>query len=252
VTEARLYDRIGTGYPATRRTEPRIAARIDAALGTAGTVVNVGAGTGSYEPPGRRVTAVEPSAVMLGQRPSGAAPAVQAVAESLPFANASFDAAMAVWTVHHWADPAAGLAELGRVARDRVVVATWDPAFRGEFWITDRYLPEIRKADASAFPSIEAIAAALGGRVRVTPLPIPHDCADGFLGAFWARPEAYLDPAVHAGMSSLATADPESIAVGLARLAADLASGDWDARYGGLRALDELDLGYRLVIATPE
>jgi SAM-dependent methyltransferase len=250
VTKARLYDRIGTGYPATRRTEPRIAARIDAALGTAATVVNVGAGTGCYEPPGRRVTAVEPSAVMIGQRPPGAAPAVRAAAESLPFPDASFDAAMAVWTVHHWADPPAGLAELRRVARDPVVVATWDPAFRGEFWITDRYLPEIRTADASVFPSIEMIAAALGGRVEVAPLPIPRECADGFLGAFWGRPEAYLDPAVHAGMSSLATADPESMAAGLARLAADLDSGAWDARYGRLRALDELDLGYRLVTAT--
>jgi len=157
---------------------------------------------------------------------------------------------MAVWTVHHWADPPAGLAELRRVARDPVVVATWDPAFRGEFWITDRYLPEIRTADASVFPSIEMIAAALGGRVEVAPLPIPRECADGFLGAFWGRPEAYLDPAVHAGMSSLATADPESMAAGLARLAADLDSGAWDARYGRLRALDELDLGYRLVTAT--
>jgi SAM-dependent methyltransferase len=250
VTGARLYDRIGAGYPATRRTEPRIAARIDAALGTAETVVNVGAGTGCYEPPGRRVTAVEPSTVMIGQRPPGAAPAVQAAAESLPFADASFDAAMAVWTLHHWADPAAGLAELRRVARDRVVVATWDPAFQGEFWITDRYLPEIRQADASVFPSIEAIAAALGGRVAVTPLPIPRECADGFLGAFWARPEAYLDPAVHAGMSSLATAAPVAVAAGLGRLADDLDSGEWEARYGRLRALDELDLGYRLVTAT--
>ena len=247
---ARLYDRIGAGYPATRRTEPRIAARIYAALGTAATVVNVGAGTGNYEPPGRRVTAVEPSAVMIGQRPPGAAPAVQATAESLPFADASFDAGMAVWTVHHWADPAAGLGELRRVARDRVVVATWDPAFRGEFWIADHYLPAIRDADAAAFPPIAVIAEALGGRVEVASLPIPRDCADGFLGAFWARPEAYLDPAVRAGMSTLAAPDPGVVDAGLARLAADLSSGAWDTRFGGLRALDELDLGYRLVTAT--
>jgi len=247
-----LYDRIGAGYPSTRRTEPRIAARIDTALGTADTVLNVGAGAGAYEPPGRRVTAVEPSAVMLGQRPPGAAPAVQALAERLPFLDASFDAAMAVWTVHHWADPATGLGELRRVARDRVVVATWDPGFAGEFWLMSRYLLEIRAADAAAFPAMAGIARALGGTVEVAPLPIPHDCADGFLGAFWSRPEAYLDPAVRAGMSTLAAADPDVVAAGIGRLAADLESGDWDARFGDLRRMDELDLGYRLVVATRE
>jgi SAM-dependent methyltransferase len=246
-----LYDRIGIGYPATRRTDPRIAARIDAALGSARTVVNVGAGTGSYEPSGRRVTAVDPSAVMIGQRPPGAAPAVQATAERLPFADDTFDAGMAIWTVHHWADPAAGLSELRRVARDRVVVATWDPAFPGDFWLLSRYLPALRDTDAATFPPITVIAARLGGAVDVAALPIPHDCADGFLGAFWARPEAYLDPAVRAGMSTLAAADTGVVAAGLGRLAADLDSGAWDADFGELRRMDELDLGYRLVVATP-
>ena len=248
---AQLYDRIGTGYSVTRRTEPRLATRIDAALGSAETVVNVGAGTGSYEPRGRRVVAVEPSAVMLRQRHPDAAPAIQGQAERLPFPDGTFDAAMAVWTVHHWADPPAGLAELRRVARDRVVVATWDPELGGDFWLFARYLPAIRDADAAAFPAIATIAEALGGRVDVAPLPIPQDCADGFLGAFWARPEAYLDPAVRAGMSTLAAADPDVVAAGLSQLAVDLDSGEWDARFGELRRTAELDLGYRLVVARP-
>jgi SAM-dependent methyltransferase len=246
----RLYDRIGAGYPTTRRADPRIAARIETALGDAETVVNVGAGTGSYEPRGRRVTAVEPSAVMIGQRPERAAPVVRATAERLPFADRSFDAAMAVWTVHHWDDAGAGLRELRRVARDRVLVATWDPQFRGNFWLFARYLPRLRDRDAAAFPSIAAISTALGGGVQVLPLPVPHDCADGFLGAFWARPEAYLDPAVRAGMSTLAAAGDAALADGLAQLRAELVSGEWDARHGHLRHRAECDLGYRLIVAT--
>jgi SAM-dependent methyltransferase len=247
---ARLYDRIGAGYTATRRPDPRIAAQIDAALGNAVTVVNVGAGTGSYEPGGRRVTAVEPSQVMIAQRPAGSAPVVRAAAEALPFPDRGFDAAMAVWTVHHWDDPAAGLAELGRVARDRVVIATWDPAFASEFWLTTRYLPRAREHDVGRFPDPSAIAAALGLGVSVAPIPIPRDCADGFMGAFWARPEAYLDPGVRAGISTLAGAPEGTHDEGLARLAADLESGEWDARFGHLRSLEQLDLGYRLVVAT--
>ncbi len=246
----RLYDRIGSGYPTTRRTEPRLALQIDRALADADTVVNVGAGTGSYEPAGRHLTAVEPSAVMIGQRPAGAAPVVQAAAERLPFPDRSFDAAMAVWTVHHWDDAAAGLAELRRVARDRVVVATWDPAFRGEFWLIGRYLPEVGDRDAASFPAIAAITEAFGGTATVTPIPVPHDCVDGFLGAFWARPEAYLDPDVRAGMSTLAAADEDALAAGLSRLSAELESGAWERRYGHLRRLPELDLGYRLIVAT--
>jgi len=153
--------------------------------------------------------------------------------------------------VHHWDDAEAGLRELRRVAHGRVVVATWDPAFRGEFWLLERYLPELRDRDAAAFPAMAAIARALGGAVDVSPLPVPRDCADGFLGAFWARPEAYLDPAVRAGMSTLAAAGPEMVAAGLARLEAELASGEWDARHGHLRERAELDVGYRLVVATP-
>jgi SAM-dependent methyltransferase len=213
-------------------------------------VVNVGAGAGAYEPTDRRVTAVEPSPVMRAQRAAGAAPVLAARAEQLPFADASFDAAMAVWTVHHWDDADAGLRELRRVARGPVVVATWDPAFGGTFWLLDRYLPQLRERDATAFPAIDRIARALGGHIRVSPLPIPRDCADGFLGAFWARPEAYLDPAVRAGMSTLHALDAAVVAAGLARLEEDLASGEWDALHGDLRRQAECDLGYRLVVAT--
>jgi SAM-dependent methyltransferase len=242
VTEA--YDRIGTSYARTRREDPRIAARIRAALGDASTVVNVGAGTGSYEPADLDVVAVEPSATMIAQRPPGAAPCVQAGAEALPFGDGAFDAAMAVLTVHHWGDLAVGLAELRRVARDRVVVLTWDPAFARAHWLVDEYLPQFAEKDAGRFLSPEAVAAALGG-ARVEPVPIPHDCRDGFLGAFWRRPAAYLDPEVRAGMSVFHF---PGAADGLGRLAADLDSGAWAERHAGLLSLDELDLGYRLVV----
>ena len=248
MAERPLYDEIGEGYPRTRRADPRIAARIDQALGDARTVINVGAGTGSYEPAGRDVTAVEPSAAMIAQRPPGAAPAVQGSAEALPFCDDSFDAAMAAMTIHHWGDIPRGLAELRRVARDRVVIFTWDPATAGTQWLTAEYLPELGQIDLFRFPRPAEIAAALTG-ADVIPVPIPQDCQDGFIEAFWARPEAYLDPEVLAGMSGMRMLDPVVRELGLARLSADLDSGDWEHRHGHLRELDELDLGYRLVVA---
>ena len=239
-----LYDRIGTGYSAVRRADPRIAALIDAALGEARTVVNVGAGTGSYEPAGRQVTAIEPSAEMIRQRPAHAAPAVQASAEDLPFPDNSFDAAMAVLTVHHWRDQAKGLAELRRVARGRVVVLTFQPGHPGT-WLGD-YLPGLRELDAKQAPPLGLYRRELG-EVTIAPVPIPHDCVDGFLYAFWRRPEAYLDPAIRAGSSSFhVLADVEA---GLTRLADDLVSGAWVSRYGHLLELEEYDAGYRLVVA---
>jgi len=240
------YDRIGTTYARTRREDPRIADRIRTALGDASSVVNVGAGAGSYEPAGLDVVAVEPSATMIAQRPPDAAPYVQAAAEALPFDDGAFDAAMAVLTVHHWRDPAAGLAELRRVARDRVVVFTWDPAFARAHWLVDEYVPQFAADDAGRFPTVEAVAAGIGGG-RVEPVPIPHDCHDGFLGAFWRRPEAYLDPEVRAGMSVFHVPGAED---GIERLAADLESGAWAERHAALLALDELDLGYRLVVGS--
>jgi SAM-dependent methyltransferase len=245
-----LYDRLGRTYTATRRADPRIAAAIREALGDARKVVNVGAGTGAYEPTDRDVVAVDPSAVMLAQRPPGAARAIRGAAESLPFADDSFDAALAVLTVHHWSDLAAGLAELRRVAR-RVVVLHWDSEVTARFWLVREYLPEIAVWEAAQAPPLQALADALGGErgpaADVRPVPVPHDCTDGFLGAFWRRPEAYLDPTVRAGMSSL-TALADRAGPGLQRLADDLANGAWQARHAELLDLCELDVGYRLLV----
>jgi SAM-dependent methyltransferase len=238
-----LYDRIGDGYAGLRRADPRIAARLDAALGPSASLLNVGAGTGNYEPENRQVVAVEPSREMIRQRPAGAAPAVQAVAACLPFADGAFEAALAVLTVHHWPDPAAGLCELRRVTRGRIVILTFDP--RARPWLTD-YLPELAALDDAQMPALTDYAAALG-RVHVEPLEIPHDCMDGFLYAYWRRPEAYFDPRLRSGSSSFrALAGPHA---GLERLRSDLDSGAWDRRYARLRHLDAYDAGYRLVIS---
>jgi len=241
------YDLIGRTYTRSRGTDPRIAAAIWDALGDARTVLNVGAGAGSYEPPDREVTAVEPSAVMIAQRPPGAAPAVQASAEDLPFEDASFDAAMATLTLHHWTDWRRGIDELRRVAR-RVVVLSWDPSFAGRLWISAEYFPELIDEDVSLFPSLADQAGAVRA-TRVTAVPIPHDCQDGFYGAHWRRPEAYLDPVVRAGISTMAKRTPEELAPGLARLEDDLRTGAWAERHGDLLERDELDLGYRLLVS---
>jgi SAM-dependent methyltransferase len=242
-----LYDTIGRDYTRRRRPDPRIATYLTTSLGDAESVLNVGAGAGSYEPAGRTVVAVDPSAVMLAQRPPGAAPAVRARAEALPFGDRTFDAAMAVLTIHHWADRHVGLTECARVARKRVVLLTWDPAADG-FWLLRDYFPEFVEIDRAVFPAITAYADAfgVGVTVDVAAVPIPRDCVDGFLGAYWARPEAYLDPAVRSGISVFASADVEG---GLARLRADLASGEWHTRHGYLLQEDALDVGYRLVVA---
>ena len=248
MSSAQLYDTIGATYTVTRRTEPRIAARIWAALGDARTVLNVGAGTGSYEPPGREVTGVEPSALMRAQRPAGAAPCVAAVAERLPFGDQSFDAAMAVSTVHHWQDPIAGLREMRRVAR-RVVVFTLDDSDTGglrRFWLIRDYLPEVADFIAER-PSLNEQASAIGARIE--PVLIPWDCADGFLEAYWRRPEAYLDDRVRRGISVWAAVGPEAEQRAVRSLRADLASGRWAERNRDLAALDAAELGLRLLIA---
>jgi SAM-dependent methyltransferase len=239
-----LYDIIGRTYGGHRRADPRIARVINAALGDAQTVVNVGAGAGSYEPTDRPVVAVEPSSVMIAQRPASAAPAVQGSAELLPFSDNAFSAALAILTVHHWSDRRAGLAEMRRVARDRVVVLTWDPGHPG-FWLVRDYFPDIIEFDRRIFPGLAELEAALG-RVEVSVVPIPHDCIDGFLGAYWRRPAAYLDEGVRASISAFARIG--DISAQIERLRADLESGQWAVRNAELLRLEELDVGYRLVV----
>jgi SAM-dependent methyltransferase len=245
MSSAQLYDTIGATYTVTRRTEPRIAAQVWAALGDARTVLNVGAGTGSYEPPDRDVTAVEPSAVMRAQRPTGAAPCVAATAESLPFEDQSFDAAMAFATLHHWQDPIAGLQEMRRVAR-RVVVFTYDVSDPDLFWLNRDYLPEF--ADLfTGRPSLTELAGAIAARTE--PVLIPWDCADGFYEAYWRRPEAYLDEQVRRGTSIWARVGPDAERRAVRSLRADLASGRWAERNRDLAGLDAAELGVRLLIA---
>ena len=238
-----LYDDIGRGYARARVADPRIAAQIHAALGDARRVVNVGAGAGSYEPSQRTIAALDPSPLMLGQRAPHAAPAVVGMAEALPFPDGAFDAALASLTLHHWNDLAAGIAELQRVA-PRIVVFTFDVGIYP--WIATEYLPEMIDQVDFHFPPIDEVAAMLDAAVEV--VPVPHDCTDGFTGAYWARPEAYLDPVVRAGMSAMQTMDQDLVESRMDRLAADLASGAWDERHGHLRDLDELDIGYRLLV----
>ncbi len=237
-----VYDTIGVNYADLRRPDPRIAGLIDRALGNAETVLNVGAGTGSYEPATRAVTALEPSAAMIRQRPAGAAPVIQGRAEALPFADDSFDAAMAILTIHHWANQPQGLRELRRVARGAVVMLTFDPQARP--WLTD-YLPDLAALDETQMPALSDYAHHLGP-VDAHPVPVPRDCSDGFLYAYWARPAAYLDPRIRTGSSSFWKLP--AAAAGLERLERDLASGAWTDRYGHLLKQDALDVGYRLIV----
>jgi SAM-dependent methyltransferase len=247
MSSGQLYDTIGGTYAVTRQTEPRIADQLWAALGDARTVLNVGAGTGSYEPPDRDVTAVEPSALMRSQRPAGAAPCVAAEAGHLPFEDQSFDAAMAFATLHHWPDPLAGLAEMRRVAR-RVVVfthATDDAEWLHRFWLTRDYLPEVAGFLVGR-PSLTELAFALDARIE--PVPIPWDCADGFFEAYWRRPEAYLDEHVRAGQSVWARLGPEIERRVVGRLGDDVASGRWAERNRELTGLETAEMGLRLLI----
>jgi SAM-dependent methyltransferase len=243
---APLYDTIGLDYANLRKADPRIGAMIEEALGDARRVLNVGAGTGNYEPSDRDVIALEPSAEMIAQRPAGAAPAVQGRAEALPFPDDSFDAAMGVLTVHHWSDPAQGLREMRRVSRGPVVLLTFDPDDRVE-WIID-YWPQLAELDAAIMPPLSLYGDVLGP-VEIIPVPIPHDCTDGFLYAYWRRPRAYLDPAVRKAISSFWKIDGAE--QGFARLAADLDSGAWRARYGNLLDQQTCDAGYCLVVSRP-
>ncbi len=239
------YEVGGGGYAVRRRTDPRIAAYVWAALGDAASVLNVGAGAGSYEPADRYVVAVEPSAAMRAQR---ATPAVDAVAESLPFDDDSFDACMATVTIHQWPDLERGLGELRRVARGPVVILTFDGDAMARFWLHE-YVPEVFAAERARDPGIERVARVLGGQVTVTEVPIPIDCVDGFIEAFYARPEALLDPLVRRAQSAWAFVAPDVVERGLARLSDALASGEWDARHGHLRTQPSYIGALRLITA---
>ena len=242
---AQLYDTIGTHYAQYRRPDPRIAAAIAAAIGDARRVVNVGAGAGSYEPKDRDVIAVEPSETMIRQRPPGAAAIVRASAMSLPFRDGEFDAALALLTIHHWPDQRAGLLEMARVAKCCVVL-TWEPPPASPSWLTRDYFPEILAYDRTVFAPASSYYGALLKNVVVRPVLIPHDCTDGFLEAYWRRPESYFDPQARLSISSFARlGDVES---GLTALRRDLDDGTWARRNGKLMNETELDLGYRLVI----
>jgi len=240
-----LYDTIGIGYSRYRRPDPRIAAVIMGALGDLAPIVKVGAGTGSYEPADRPVVAVEPSLAMIRPRQARTVPVVQASATHRPFGDAAFAAALAVLTSHHWPDRVRGLTELARVARQRLVVVTYEPAATG-FWLVEDYFPDIWESDRQLLPPFDEFRRAVGP-VEVRPLPIPHDCTEGFLGAYWHRPAAYLDPGVRRAISTFAKVS--NLAEGLTRLRADLADGTWARRYGHLLHQTALDLGYRVVIA---
>lgn len=244
------YETGGAGYAQIRRTDPRIAAHVHEALGAARTVLNVGAGAGSYEPADRHLIAIEPSDQMRSQRPAGAVPAIHGFAEDLPLDDHSVDAAMAMITVHQWSDQARGLAQLRRVARGPVVVLAFDGPALGDYWFND-YAPELIAAEQKRFPPVDWIAEQLGGRTQITPIPIPLDCTDGFIEAFYGRPERLLDPAVRAAQSSWGFVEPH-VAPRLAeQLGADLASGAWDERHGALRQAPWFDGSLRLIVSWP-
>jgi hypothetical protein len=241
------YDRAGQTYSLTRQPDPRIRAVIEQALHGMVTVANIGAGTGSYEP-SNTVIAVEPSHVMITQRRAEAAPAVRAVAEHLPIGTDAVDASIALLTVHHWLDLDVGVAEMIRVARRRVVILTWDDTVFRQFWLLREYLPAAAETDARLAVPITKLVSLLG-TVSIQTVPIPHDCVDGFGGAYWRRPQAYLDETVRAGISMLALTPKPLLAKGLERLRAELTNGAWARRHADLLDLPQLDLGYRLLVA---
>jgi hypothetical protein len=244
------YDVMGVGYTTTRREDPRIAQAILDALGDAVSVANIGAGTGNYEPHDREVIAIEPSDVMRAQRRPGSAPAIHGTAERIPLEDASVDAAMAVLTDQHWNDRALGLSEMRRIARRRVVALTFDESPREHFWLTRDYLTEYKTLRSDRDPNLHELA--LEGSAVIRPVPVPHDCLDGFALAFWRRPAAYLDPAVRAGISVFHMLDEAHVESAMQQLADDLRSGAWAERNRDLLALEELDLGLRLVVGEKD
>jgi SAM-dependent methyltransferase len=246
------YDRIGVGYAHLRREDPQIAACLHDALGDARTVVNVGAGAGSYEPPDRHVIAIEPSDVMAAQRPRSLAPALRARADRLPLRDGAVDAAMSILSVHHWdAEQQAGVRELRRVARGPVAILTFDPRVSGQLWLPADYLPEVAALDDRIFPLPEQLAQWLGGEITVTEVPVSRDTPDWTFAAFWAHPERVLDAAARQATSGFARMPAPVVDRVVEALASDLASGAWDARHGHLRALESCDVGLRLIVSRP-
>ena len=244
------YDEIGVGYATTRREDPRLAAAIVRALGPGRSVVNVGAGAGSYEPDDRHVIAIEPSDEMAGQRPAHRVPAIRAFADALPLRTASVDAALAVLTVHHWDEgQREGIGEMRRVARGPVVIVTIDPERSGQMWLMADYLPEVGELDRRIFPNVDELCAWLGPDATATPFAVPADTCDWTLLSFWAHPERVLDPAARAGTSGFARMPDHVVARVVADVERDLADGTWDARHGHLRSLDALDVGLRIVVS---
>ena len=245
------YEREGQGYARRRRPDPRIAAQVRTALGPGRTVLNVGAGAGSYEPPDLYVAAVEPSASMRSLRPPGLAPAIDATAENLPFDENSFDATMASVTIHQWSDPWRGLAELRRVSRGPVVLLTFDGEELNRLWLGE-YVPELFEAERGRYPAIEELRSALGSRTEVQDVPIPIDCSDGFTEAFYARPEQFLDGDVRRAQSVWRFVDEEIVERGLTRLGDDIETGRWDERHGELRTQPEFIGALRLIVGLPD
>jgi len=248
MSEQPVYDRIGRGYAAQRRADPRWASAIRAAVGDARNVLNVGAGAGSYEPADLDVIALDPSTTMLAQRPTGAAPSVAAIAEAIPFRDEHFDVSTCLLTIHHWTDWRGGLAEVKRVTHQRIVIVTADIFDEDATFWPKEYFPAIAAWDREHMQPIDDLLSALWP-ARVDVLPVPSDCTDGFCGAFWRRPEAYLDPDVRAAISGFSLIPSEAVQHGLRQLSDDLQSGAWHERYGRLLDLDEMDIGIRLIVA---
>jgi SAM-dependent methyltransferase len=246
------YDIIGRGYSRTRREDPLFRALIHAALGNARTVVNVGAGSGAYEPSDLHVIAVEPSDVMAAQRSRDLAPAIRASASSIPLRDGSVDAAMAILSVHHWDEQREqGVRELRRVARGAVIILTYDASISGAMWLMADYLPEVARLDLQIFPPPQQLEGWLGGDVRIDTVPIPRDTPDWMLGSFWAHPERVLDASARAATSGFARMPSHVVDRVVSEVSRDLASGLWDHRHGHLRTLDALDVGLRLIAARP-
>lgn len=241
------YGRIGPGYAKIRQPDPRIAAQFHEPFGLARTVLNVGAGAGSYEPTDRQVTAVEPSESMRAQRPAHLSRAIDATADHLPFDDDSFDAAMASVTIHQWPDLEAGLGEMRRVTTGPVVILTFDPVPPQHWWIMD-YVPELLEIEGTRMPAIDRVAAAIGPVSEVREILVPNDCTDGFGQAFYGRPERMLDPEVRRAMSAWSFVADETVDRFVDSLSADLESGAWDAKYGAFRELEVFDVGLRLVV----